>query len=361
MAARFFKLGAMMRNELAIAVLIASVAFTPSWGASTAQTAPAVAADSILAPSWRVGAEWRYSDGYGLRVSKAGGGTTLFQRMDAPGQWFSRYGFLRQDARSATATQQTIYRTISPNAGLQLTSSAPLTFQREYLSNGKQQVHATSWSVEGKETITVPAGTFDCWIIVWRTRSLKTNWTGFERWWYSPDVQHYVRLEYKYGETPAASRVLLSYSNVGPQNIPMAANPAVLPAQIAMATPAPGPVQVSTLADLKPAETVRATEAAFVTPPQALDVKPVVASAEKQWAIQIGAFGDEKAAHRELTKYAKRSAEDLSQAKYLVTAFDNAEGKKMYRARFGHFEHAQARDICGRLGDTCLPIKQPKN
>src|SRR5207248_2444628 len=37
------------------------------------------------------------------------------------------------------------------------------------------------------------------------------NWTGFERWWYSPEVQQYVRLEYKYGAGDTASRVLMRY------------------------------------------------------------------------------------------------------------------------------------------------------
>jgi hypothetical protein len=46
---------------------------------------------------------------------------------------------------------------------------------------------------------------------VWRARSLKSNWTGFERWWYSPEVQQYVRLEYKYGAGETASRVLMRY------------------------------------------------------------------------------------------------------------------------------------------------------
>ena len=45
-----------------------------------------------------------------------------------------------------------------------------------------------------------------------RTRSLKTDWTGYERWWYSPKAKNYVRMEYKYGESPESSRVLMSYS-----------------------------------------------------------------------------------------------------------------------------------------------------
>ncbi len=147
----------------------------------------------IAAPHWSPGSSWEYSDGYGLRVSATENGTTVFQRIDAPSQWFSMRGFLRQDAASATSKRQTIYRTEAPSAGDELKGSAPLVFQREYLSNNQLVVHATSWTVERRERITVPAGTFDCWVIVWRARSLKSNWTGFERWWYSPEAQHYVQ------------------------------------------------------------------------------------------------------------------------------------------------------------------------
>jgi hypothetical protein len=65
--------------------------------------------------------------------------------------------------------------------------------------------------VEGREEITTPAGTFNAWIIVWRSRSLDSTWTGFERWWYAPAVSNYVRMEYKYGDTPPRSRVLMRY------------------------------------------------------------------------------------------------------------------------------------------------------
>jgi hypothetical protein len=94
-----------------------------------------------------------------------------------------------------------------------------LTFQREYLSNNRLIIHASSWTVEGHQRITVPAGTFDCWVIVWRARSLKSNWTGFERWWYSPETQQYVRLEYKYGAGATASRVLMRYHLAEPGEV----------------------------------------------------------------------------------------------------------------------------------------------
>ncbi|HEY4265621.1 MAG TPA: hypothetical protein VGM72_09900 [Micropepsaceae bacterium] len=181
-------------------------------GAGLALAAPeASGTDIVAAPQWHAGSTWEFSDGYGLRVASVANGTTSFERMDAPGQWFSMRGFLRQDAQSATAKRQTIYRSVPPNAGDTLSESQPLTFQREYLSNKQTIVHATSWSVEGRQTISVPAGTFDCWVIVWRARSLKGDWTGFERWWYSPEAQLYVRMEYKYGAMATMSRVLMRY------------------------------------------------------------------------------------------------------------------------------------------------------
>jgi hypothetical protein len=203
------------------------------------------AATVVPAPDWSVGSEWRYSDGYGLKVTSTGPQGTVFDRLDAPGQWFSRLGFIRKDAASGTATRNSIYRTVPDNAGLSLSAAAPLTFQREYMSNGKLMVHASSWTLEGRETITVPAGTFDCWLIVWRTRSLRSDWTGFERWWYSPLAQSYVRMEYKYGSEPLGSRVLMRY-HLGPADpAPVsaaAAAPAVpashVPAKITPAVPA---------------------------------------------------------------------------------------------------------------------------
>jgi hypothetical protein len=170
----------------------------------------------VTAPNWALGSNWYYSDGYAIKVTSAVPGATVFDRIDAPGQWFSRQGFLRKDLTSGTATRTSIFRTISDQAGMELRAGSPLTFQREYLENGALMVHASSWSVEGRETITVPAGTFDCWLIVWRSRSLRSDWTGFERWWYSPQAQNYVRMEYKYGPDAEGSRVLMRYQIGGP-------------------------------------------------------------------------------------------------------------------------------------------------
>lgn len=167
---------------------------------------------AVTAPRWVRGDRWMYSDGYGLQVRGVDGDITRFQRLDDPGQWFTRHGFLRQEAQSATAHRRVVFRSIDAADALTLQMRRPVVFTREYTSNQQPRVHRTSWILEGRETITVPAGTFDTWVIVMRSRNAATNWTGFERWWYSPEVRHYVRMEYRYGKHPVSSRVLMDFS-----------------------------------------------------------------------------------------------------------------------------------------------------
>src|SRR6185312_7107306 len=179
----------MVSMKTRFAVLVLAALF-----ATAAHAAPVPLGTVVKAPDWTAGSEWHYSDGYAVKVNSVSAKGAMFERLDAPGQWFMRQGFIKTDSASSTATRNAIYRTVPDTAGLSLSAGKPLTFQREYLNNGKLLVHASSWTVEGRETITVPAGSFDCWVIVWRTRSMKSDWTGFERWWYSPQAQNYVRM-----------------------------------------------------------------------------------------------------------------------------------------------------------------------
>jgi hypothetical protein len=218
----------------------------------------------VKAPDWSAGSEWHYSDGYAVKVASVSPTGALFQRLDAPGQSFMRDGFIRTDSTSATATRKAIYRTAPANAGQSLSAAKPLTFQREYLNNGKLMVHASSWTVEGRETITVPAGTFDCWVIVWRTRSLRSDWTGFERWWYSPDAQNYVRMEFKYGSESDGSRVLMNY-RLAAASTPVAAN---LPSPAPLPVPAtPAPVVPEPVAAPPPSNPIAPTRSTMVVAP----------------------------------------------------------------------------------------------
>ena len=276
-------------NGPARAAILGLAAFLFAADASLAVPVPAPPGAVVRAPTWIVGSEWYYSDGYALKVTSASPQSTVFDRLDAPGQWFSRQGFIRKDATSGTATRNAIYRTIPDTAGFSLSAGNPLTFQREYLSNGKLLVHASSWTLEGRETITVPAGTFDCWLIVWRTRSLRSDWTGYERWWYSPQVHNYVRMEFKYGPEPDGSRVLMRY-RLGPaEPAPVSAAPQPLaPAAASSSSLAPAPIVSAKV--LPPPEQPAVVPAPPITPPspapaerhsKALPAVPPLAVAEK--------------------------------------------------------------------------------
>ena len=176
--------------------------------------APAAASASlaVAAPLWRAGDRWTYSDGYGLEVEAVEGGLTRFRRLDDRDQWVSRRGFLRQDAQSATTERSVVFRSIGADEARRLVQGEPILFTREFLSGGVTRVHSTSWLLEGRERVSVPAGDFDAYVVVMRTRNPETGWTGFERWWYAPEVRHYVRLEYRYGDQPVGSRVLVDYA-----------------------------------------------------------------------------------------------------------------------------------------------------
>jgi hypothetical protein len=195
--------------------------------------APSTQRLTVPAPDWQVGDTWSYSDGYGLSVAQVDGGMTSFRRTDAPEQWFSRKGFLRQDAQSATTLRSVVYRSIPVSAAQSLKSGAPLVFTREFTANGKIRVYSTSWVVEGKERISVPAGDFDAFVIVMRTRNPETEWTGFERWWYAPEIRNYVRLEYRYGDNPIGSRVLTGFLPSGSEVAAQATITPPLPDQTA--------------------------------------------------------------------------------------------------------------------------------
>ncbi|MEI8394245.1 MAG: hypothetical protein WCF85_05875 [Rhodospirillaceae bacterium] len=191
---------------------IQSVPAPPASGKSVRASLEAMV---LSKPRWQTGDEWRYSDGYGARVVEVGPVLTRFQRLDAPSQWFVSNGFFREKTQSGAALRQTVFRSENPDRFYTAPLGQPVVFVREYLRDKKMVRHQTSWVVESKEAITVPAGTFDTFVIVMRTRSLTSNWTGYERWWYAPAVKNYVRMEYKYGQSPEGARVLLSYKSGG--------------------------------------------------------------------------------------------------------------------------------------------------
>jgi len=206
----------------ALLLLLGGCAATSQW--LDASPAPTVLAgnQAVRAPDWRKGSEWQYSDGYGLKVARVEGSVTTFQRLDDPSQWVARRGFLREDAQSGTTLRKLLFEDLPPGAGLVLSPRTPLTYRREYMAGATQRTHATSWTVEGRETVKVPAGEFKCFVLVMRTRDVADGWTGFERWWYSPQAQNYVRMEYRYGSTAPGSRVLTQYRLAAAAPAPLA-------------------------------------------------------------------------------------------------------------------------------------------
>lgn len=186
-----------------------SVATGPLAVTPVALTPPApVAPVRLSKPQWKVGDRWTYSDGYGMQVSEVNGDLARFQRTDDSGQWFVNRGLFRERTKSRKAQRDVVFRSDNPDRLYGMPLGEPVVFIREYTNNGELVRHSTSWVAEGRETISVPAGTFDTIVLVMRTRSLTGNWTGYERWWYSPAARNYVRLEYKYGEAPESARVL---------------------------------------------------------------------------------------------------------------------------------------------------------
>lgn len=392
---------------LAFGLVVISLSAAPILADPVAVDAKTV----VTAPDWVLGSTWYYSDGYALKVTSVAAGTTVFDRLDAPGQWFSRQGFLRKDLTSGTATRTSIFRTIPDQAGLSLRAGSPLTFQREYLENGALVVHASSWSVEGRETVTVPAGTFDCWVIVWRTRSLRTNWTGFERWWYSPTAQNYVRMEYKYGPGDEGSRVLMRYQIGAPpaqksadaqpvvepdsagtpektamteppspppviakaasgENAPASTAPdsprpqasvpapdndsdAIRPAAAAMpmgASPVPEPEP-----DKAPKPAKGATSAS-ARKPNAAEAKsadanaPSTPHAGSAWHAQVASSKDEAAVRKSLDKILVRYADVLKGVPSQIASAKIGERGVFYRAWLGEFDRsADANSLCTAL------------
>lgn len=180
---------------------------------------PQQASDSLepawnLAPQWQVGNRWDYSDGYSLKVTEVQGDETTFERTDNSDLWVKRKSLFKIESQSAKVHRKVVFRSQDPATLFPLRAGKKVSFTREYLADGKLKVHQTSWSVQGKETIEVPAGRLNCWILVWETHNENTGWKGYEKWWYSPEIGHYARLEYQYGDYPGSSRVLMHYSPV---------------------------------------------------------------------------------------------------------------------------------------------------
>lgn len=161
-------------------------------------------------PGWQVGDRWSYSDGYEAQVTElVGEVATLSHGGEA---WTRRKGIHKIDSMHDGVRRQVVFHSQDPGELFPLAVGKRVEFVREYMSEGVTYAHRSSWTVLGLETIHVPAGKFPCWVLLWENVNPVTGWKGFEKWWYNPQVKHYVRLEYQYGESQVASRVLMSYA-----------------------------------------------------------------------------------------------------------------------------------------------------
>ncbi len=166
----------------------------------------------LVVPVYRPRDRWLYDDGYALIVSDVfPDGTTRFVRMDNPDLWQVRSALFWVEMQSARSRRTMLSRSADPLGLFEARVGEPILFERQYDRDGDIIRHETSWVIEGTERVTVPAGSFDTWVLVKRTRSLVSDWTGFERWWYSPAVRNYVRLEYRYGDASVRLRELVNF------------------------------------------------------------------------------------------------------------------------------------------------------
>ena len=95
-----------------------------------------------------------------------------------------------------------------------------------------------------------------------------------------------------------------------------------------------------------------------VTPRAAVVVapKPPVDNGPRRWAVQIGAFADQGQAQTQLAVYAERSMDVVGQARRIVTPFNSADGRKLYRARSAASPKARrAKCAGGRPTGACPP------
>ncbi|WP_420906615.1 hypothetical protein [Candidatus Magnetaquiglobus chichijimensis] len=159
---------------------------------------------------------WIYDDGYQLRVNEVVGDLTTFSLIGKSDQWVRRRGLLRESSNLGDMERRMVYRTGQPLESLRdLLQSKPGTafsFHQEYRAGEQMIRQKVQVRLDAREQITVPAGKFDdALVLTWTTESLTSAWTSLERWWYVPEIGHYVRLEYKYGSGPFGSRVLIRH------------------------------------------------------------------------------------------------------------------------------------------------------
>lgn len=97
-----------------------------------------------------------------------------------------------------------------------------------YTSEGDE--YSVMITVVGTESVTVPAGTFDTYVVSYDSRATEGDWTGKGRYWWSPQVGWLVKYEWVTSNKEAESGELLGSSAVTSQVTTV--DPSTLPQRI---------------------------------------------------------------------------------------------------------------------------------
>ena len=169
-----------------------------------AESTPAVSSTPlglVMAPVWQVGDEWQYS-----YTSPAGSGTFVWsvnriESVDGVPHYVIKAG-TREIYYRVSDLASTLERVdgvvVARNATSQLVYAWPLdigkaweqSYVRERPVDRQTESRDRRYAVEGEEVITVPAGTFRTYRVVWRNKN--TNAVVYEMW-YAPDVKQWIK------------------------------------------------------------------------------------------------------------------------------------------------------------------------
>ena len=142
------------------------------------------------------------------------------------------------------------------------------------------------------------------------------------------------------------------------------------PALVASLTPGQSQIVKSQIVTSKPpvapAPPKPAVAAAPAKPQQVASVAPSLRAgvAETittpgQWIVQIGAFGNQTLAQAQLKDFVVKAKDIIGEAAPIVAPITSRNGQTLYRARFGPYAEAEARNVCTQLEQrhqSCLAV-----
>ena len=156
----------------------------------------------VMAPVWQVGDEWQYAF-----KSPSGSWTYAWsvdriEMLDGVPHYVIKEGtreIAQRVSDLATSLERANGVVTDRYTPSRLSFPWPLSsgqsweesYRQERPADGRTWELAGIYTVEGEETVTVPAGTFRCLKITWRHRSSKAV---MQEMWYAPDVKQSVKI-----------------------------------------------------------------------------------------------------------------------------------------------------------------------